>query len=128
VPDIPAFAQPFVIVLLGLGNAAHHPGDAALTISGKAKPKANPTAFYAFTPTVTHRGDRQLQFTVLNKPSWAQFGKRHGTIYGVPKLTDAGAYPDIVITVSDGESTVQLPAFSINVNPTVAAANSAGPR
>ncbi len=117
--DIPAFAQPFVVVLLGLGAAAH-PGDAAdpaLAISGKAKLTTAAAAFYAFTPTVNHGGNRDLQFTVQNKPAWASFGKRHGTLYGVPKVADAGAYSNIIITVSDGFSTVALPAFSISVAP-----------
>ena len=117
--DIPAFAQPFVVVLLGLGAAAH-PGDApdpALAISGKAKLTTAASAFYAFTPNVNHSGYRDLQFTVQNKPAWASFGKRHGTLYGVPKVADAGAYSNIVITVSDGVRTVALPAFSITVSP-----------
>jgi hypothetical protein len=119
VADIPAFAQPFVVVLLGLGAAAH-PGDApdpSLAISGKAKLTTAASTFYAFTPSVNHSGNRDLQFTVQNKPAWASFGKRHGTLYGVPKVADAGAYSNIVITVSDGRSTVALPAFSISVSP-----------
>jgi Putative Ig domain len=117
VADIPAFAQPFVVVLLGLGAAAH-PGDAPdLAISGKAKQTTAASTFYAFTPTVNHGGNRDLAFTVQNKPAWASFGKRHGTLYGVPKVADAGAYSNIIITVSDGVRTVALPAFSISVSP-----------
>jgi hypothetical protein len=121
VTEIPAFAQPFVVVLLGLGLAAHRAGDApetpVLTISGKAKATTEATSFYAFTPTVRNSGSGSLQFTVQNKPAWASLGTRHGTLYGKPKAADAGSYHDIIITVSNGETTAQLPAFSINVNP-----------
>jgi hypothetical protein len=120
VADIPAFAQPFLVVLLGLGRAAHPgevPDDPELAISGKAKLITAASTFYAFTPTVHSGGEKSLQFTVQNKPAWASFGKRHGTLYGVPKVADAGAYSNIIITVSDGVSTVALPPFSISVSP-----------
>lgn len=117
---IPAFAQPFIVALMGLGLAAHRspqPPDAVpvLTISGKATARVTPATFYAFTPTVYQSGDGVLRFGIQNKPSWASLGSRRGTLYGVPQARDAGTYSNIIITVSDGKSTAQLPAFSINV-------------
>ncbi|MEP7245608.1 MAG: putative Ig domain-containing protein [Gammaproteobacteria bacterium] len=117
--SIPAFAQPFIVALLSLGSAAHRhdaDGTPALTISGNATSRAAPATFYAFTPTVYQSGDRPLEFKVRNKPRWATFGKNHGTLFGKPGVHDVGAYSDIVITVSDGKSTVELPAFTINVS------------
>lgn len=120
--SIPAFAQPFIVALLSLGSAAHRSdheaGDPVLTISGKATAIAAPAAFYAFTPTVYQSGDRKLLFKVLNKPSWASFGRNHGTLFGKPQAQDVGAYSNIIITVSDGKSTVQLSPFTINVTAT----------
>jgi len=119
VSSIPAFAQPFIVALLSLGSAAHrHDADATptLTISGNATSRAEPAIFYAFTPTVHQSGDRKLQFKVHNKPKWASFGRNHGTLFGKPGEKDVGAYSNIVITVSDGKTTVELPAFTINVS------------
>lgn len=130
-PMPPDVSQPVIVALLGIASAHHrsnHPPDAApvLTISGQAYPRVAPTVFYAFTPTVRQSGDRKLVFTIQNKPSWASFGRRRGTLYGSPRGADAGNYPNIIITVSDGDRTVQLPAFAIRVGspiPLMAAKN-----
>jgi hypothetical protein len=73
--------------------------------------------FYAFSPTVVQVGapDSNLTFSIENKPAWASFGRRHGTLYGVPHRTDAGTYPDIRITVTDGKLVSNLQAFTIDV-------------
>jgi hypothetical protein len=76
--------------------------------------------FYAFTPTVTQRSDRALTFSIENKPAWASFGLRRGTLYGTPAMAQAGTYSNIRITVSDGLRSVTLPAFSITVSPPAA--------
>jgi hypothetical protein len=121
VPLSDAVSQPLFLVLLGLGSAGHH--DSTLHISGRAAPTAAPAAFYAFTPTVGGHSGRPLKFTIQNKPAWAAFGMRHGTIYGTPQMADAGTYSNILITVSDGVTTVTLPAFSIAVAAVSAAAD-----
>ncbi len=115
-------SQPVIVALLGIASAHHRsnqPPDAApvLTISGKAHARVAPTVFYAFTPTVHQSGDRKLLFAVLNKPSWLSFGRRRGTLYGSPQSFDVGTYTNIIITVSDGDKTVELPPFAIQVGP-----------
>lgn len=120
-----SLSQPVFLAILGLGSANQPAPDSvsSLQIEGKAAPTAAPAVFYAFTPSVTQNGSRPLQFSIENKPPWAKFGRRHGTIYGVPQVAHAGTYSNIVITVSDGINTVRLPPFSIVVSgPTVAAA------
>lgn len=124
---MPAFAQPFIVALMSVFSSPHRASQEVdttpvLTISGRATSMAAPTEFYAFTPTVHQSGDRALRFKVLNKPSWAKFGKKRGTLFGVPQSGDAGSYANIVITVSDGRTTVELPAFSIHVAAPVVAA------
>lgn len=129
-PDVSAVAQPVIIAILSLGTAGHRathdtPGPPILEISGQASPNAEAAAFYAFTPTVVQDGERKLHFSIRNKPSWARFGLKRGTLYGTPAAMNAGTYSNIVITVSDGEKTVDLPPFSITVaggSPPVAAA------
>lgn len=118
-PTSDAAAQPILVAIMSLLTSGHRSGNEAhtLTISGGPRPTAVPTVFYNFTPTVAHNSHRTLLFTIRNKPSWAAFGLRHGTLYGVPKSAHAGTYPNIVITVSDGEKTVELPPFSITVAP-----------
>jgi len=122
VPDVSSVAQPVIIAILSLGTAGHRaaqapPTEPVLEISGKAAAMAEATSFYAFTPTVTQNGERKLHFSIRNKPAWARFGIRHGTLYGTPAAMHAGTYQNIVITVSDGEKTVDLPPFSITVPP-----------
>jgi hypothetical protein len=120
VPDVSSVAQPVIIAILSLGTAGHRatqdaPTQPVLEITGQAAPTAECSTFYAFTPTVVQDGERKLHFSIQNKPSWARFGLKRGTLYGTPAEVNAGTYPNIIITVSDGEKTVDLPPFSITV-------------
>ncbi len=121
--------QPVIFALLGIVSAdqrSNHPPGPALAISGKATHSVAPAAFYAFTPTVKQRGDRKLVFTIANKPAWASFGQRRGTLYGSPHAAHSGTWSNIVITVTDGKNTVQLPAFAIQVGPRAVPVAAAG--
>jgi hypothetical protein len=112
--------QPVVVAIMSLFAAGHRspkPEGPALAISGHAAETAETAAFYAFTPDVQHQNGRKLRFSIRNKPSWASFGFKHGTLYGTPQHAQAGTYSNIIITVSDGRSSVDLPAFSITVAP-----------
>jgi hypothetical protein len=110
-------AQPIIVAIMTLLTAGHRsPNDGpSLSISGGATTSALPAAFYSFTPTVVHNGSRTLKYTIKNKPAWASFGKKYGTLYGTPSTGNVGTYPNIMISVSDGSRTVELPAFSITV-------------
>jgi putative Ig domain-containing protein len=124
VPLPSSLTQPAFLAILGLGSAGQQGADntPALHIAGKATSTVAPTVFYAFTPTVTQRAERPLKFTIENKPAWASFGLRRGTLYGTPLVANAGTYSNIRITVSDGTRSVTLPPFSITVSPPAAAA------
>ena len=116
VPAVSSVAQPVIIAILSLGSAGNAPaGEPVLEISGQAAPSVTPSTFYAFTPHVRADSGRKLHFSIRNLPSWARFGRKHGTVYGTPDTMNAGTYKNIVITVSDGEKTVDLPPFSITV-------------
>lgn len=119
-----SLTQPAFLAILGLGSAGHPGADnaPALQIEGKAASTATPAAFYAFTPTVTRHSDQPLKFSIENKPAWASFGPKRGTLYGTPLVANAGTYSNIRITVSDGTHSVTLPAFSITVAAPAAAA------
>jgi hypothetical protein len=70
---------------------------------------------YQFTPTVQGEVASELTFAVVGKPDWATFDNRSGALRGRPGPLQAGVYENIRILASDGESVVQLPAFSITV-------------
>jgi hypothetical protein len=127
VPLPSSLTQPVFLALLGLGSAGHHGNDnaPALQIAGEATSSVAPAVFYAFTPTVTRHTDQPLKFSIENKPSWASFGLKRGTLYGTPLVAHAGTYSNIRITVSDGTDSVTLPPFSITVAAPAAAAATA---
>jgi hypothetical protein len=125
VPLTSDLSQPVFLAILGMGSAGHQPVDhnaPALQIAGKATESVAPAVFYAFTPTVIQRSNKPLKFSIENKPAWASFGSRRGTLYGTPLVAQAGTYSNIRITVSDGTHSVTLPAFSITVTAPAAAA------
>lgn len=72
---------------------------------------------YSFTPATTDPGSLPLGFSIEGKPSWAMFNVGSGQLTGTPGSADVGNYANVVITVSDGQSSASLPAFTINVLP-----------
>ena len=73
---------------------------------------------YEFKPEVNDLGDGDtLVFTIENKPPWATFDPVTGTLSGTPTNADAGTFYNIVISVSDGTTTVSLPPFDLEVTP-----------
>jgi hypothetical protein len=83
------------------------------TISGTPTTQIAPKTTYNFRPTARDPEGRTLQFSIVNKPSWASFSASSGALTGYPM--SAALYSNIVIRVSDGVHTVSLPAFSIRV-------------
>lgn len=70
---------------------------------------------YGFTPTASDPNGQTLTFKIANKPAWATFSTSTGRLSGAPKAAQAGTYSSIVISVSDGQASASLPAFSIKV-------------
>ncbi len=70
---------------------------------------------YSFKPTASDADGNALGFTVQNRPTWATFSTSTGQLSGAPTTAHVGAYPSIVISVSDGKATTSLSAFTINV-------------
>ena len=73
----------------------------------------SPPVAYSFTPTASDPNGDTLTFSVTGLPAWATFNGTTGRISGTPAV--AGTFPSIVITVSDGQASASLPAFSITV-------------
>lgn len=85
------------------------------TISGTPGTTAVVGATYTFTPVANDADDDPLQFSIVNKPSWATFTEATGQLSGTPSANDVGSTSDIVISVSDGNQSTALAAFSIQV-------------
>jgi Putative Ig domain len=85
------------------------------TISGTPATSVSVGSTYRFQPTASDPNGNTLAFSITNRPNWATFNTTNGLLTGQPTLANVGAYSSIVIRVSDGISTVSLPAFAINV-------------
>lgn len=70
---------------------------------------------YDFQPVASDPDGDRLLFAVSNRPSWASFDPSSGRLSGTPGTSHVGTYDDIVISVSDGTASTQLPAFAIQV-------------
>jgi hypothetical protein len=71
---------------------------------------------YSFTPKASDANGDALTFSIANKPAWAAFSASTGSLSGTPTYAQAGAYPNIVISVSDGKAKTSLSAFTLTVN------------
>ncbi|XOV78791.1 MAG: tandem-95 repeat protein [Aestuariibacter sp.] len=89
--------------------------DVPPVISGTPDTTVVEGSSYSFTPEAADANDDELTFSISNQPSWAQFDSATGTLSGTPTDTDVGTTTGIVISVSDGNTTVSLPAFAIEV-------------
>ena len=85
------------------------------TITGSPPPSALQDTQYSFTPTASDPNGDTLAFSITNKPSWAAFDTATGRLQGTPGAGDVGTTTGIVITVSDGQASASLAAFSITV-------------
>lgn len=81
------------------------------TISGTPTTSVTVGSAYSFQPSGNDPEGATLAFSIQNKPSWATFSTSTGRLSGTP--TAAGAFANIVISVSDGANSVSLPGFTI---------------
>jgi len=104
----------FAIALLGFITAplVHA---AAPRIGGTPSATATVGVYWIFQPTAYDRDRDRLRFSIKNKPAFASFSNTTGRLAGVPSAEHTGRYDNITISVTDGRSTVSLPAFSLTV-------------
>lgn len=62
----------------------------SIYISGNPKKKIMQVEFYIFTPLVKDIERNNLQFYIKNKPNWAVFDSRTGSLSGSPVNQDVG--------------------------------------
>lgn len=92
------------------------PDNTPPTISGTPASEVLAGEAYAFRPSASDTDGDTLTFSITGKPAWATFSATTGRLSGTPTEGDVGTYDDVVISVSDGEATDSLPAFSITVD------------
>lgn len=85
------------------------------TIAGSPVTKTNAGAPYTVAPTAKDSDGDTLAFSIENRPTWATFSTATGKLSGTPTSQNAGMTANVVISVSDGKTSVALPAFSITV-------------
>lgn len=112
------------------GNATASLSAFSITVTDTADPNQAPTINgtpptsvaegenYRFTPSASDTDSTNLSFSIINRPSWASFNSSTGVLSGTPSLNDAGTTSNIRISVSDGDASASLNAFSITVNNT----------
>jgi hypothetical protein len=87
----------------------------APTISGTPAGSVTAGQPYSFLPTASDPDGDDLTFSIANRPSWASFDAATGRLSGTPATSDVGSYSNVRITVTDGEASTSLAAFSITV-------------
>ncbi|CAH9067825.1 hypothetical protein PSECIP111951_03909 [Pseudoalteromonas holothuriae] len=88
----------------------------APVISGTPPTSVNEDESYSFTPSASDNDQDTLTFSITGLPVWASFDDSTGALLGTPIEGQDGNYDNIVISVSDGQESVSLAAFSITVN------------
>jgi hypothetical protein len=114
------------VLVLALGaSAANAATNRAPTISGTPATTVAAGTKYYFRPHAWDRNRDHLTFTISGKPAWAWFSGSTGSLSGTPTTSQVGTYSNIVISVTDGQATTSLPAFSIKVTGTASTTNRA---
>jgi hypothetical protein len=92
----------------------------APTITGTPTISVDQDVAYSFIPVGedVDVGD-VLTFSITNKPTWAAFDTATGALTGTPTHDHVGTTTDIVISVSDGTLSTDLPAFNLEVVETI---------
>lgn len=106
--QLSAALPPFTIDVVNVNDAPVITGTPLTNVMGRSN--------YSFVPTATDPDvGSTLVFSISNKPSWATFNTSTGALTGTPQNNQAGIYANIVLTVTDGQLSASLPAFSITV-------------
>lgn len=72
---------------------------------------------FSFMPTASDADNDFLEFSVTNKPAWAQFNVETGELTGAPTDAHVGSTSDITITVTDGRDQRSIGPFKIKITP-----------
>jgi hypothetical protein len=92
------------------------PANSPPTISGTPMTTLRVGENYSFQPVASDPDGDTLSFSIQNRPAWATFSTATGRLSGTPAAGDVGQFSNVRISVSDGNASAQLNAFSIAVN------------
>jgi hypothetical protein len=112
VSQLPAFR----IEVVSSANVPPPGTNRSPTIAGTPATGATVGQVYSFSPVGDDPDDDSLTFFITNKPRWATFTSATGELRGTPTSNDVGTTSNIVISVSDGNASAALAAFSVTVN------------
>ncbi len=125
--DVGTYRNIFIAAFDGYGNAIlppfaltvrSAPAAEGVRISGTPPRSVSAGERYSFKPLASSTAGRTVSYSVRNKPAWAAFSIATGLLSGTPSGAQAGTYPGIVISATDGKASAALPAFSVAVNAT----------
>jgi hypothetical protein len=85
------------------------------TISGTPPTTAVAGSGYSFQVQASDPDGDRLTYGAINLPAWLGINTANGTLTGTPSSTQVATYRNIVLSVTDGNTTVSLPAFTITV-------------
>lgn len=85
------------------------------SISGTPTTTAVAGSLWQFQPSASDADGDTLTFTASGLPAWLGINAQTGRLAGTPDESDVGTSGSIILTVSDGEASASLPAFSIAV-------------
>lgn len=115
---LPVLSLVFLALCSTTSHAAYRWRNHAPTISGTPVTSVASGSAYSFQPTASDRDGNSLRYSIQNLPGWAAFNTTTGNLSGTPAASNAGAYSNIVISVSDGRAIASLAAFNITVTAT----------
>jgi hypothetical protein len=84
-------------------------------ISGTPIALAAVNQLYVFRPLATDPEGDELEYGVVNLPSWLSFDSLSGTVSGIPAVDNVGTYNNIWVSVTDGFNVTALGPFSVEV-------------
>ena len=91
------------------------PTNSPPTISGTPDSVVTRDQAYDFTPIASDPDGDTLSFSISSTPAWASFDPLTGNLSGTPGEVDIGMTTGITISVSDGEVSVSLAPFDLEV-------------
>ena len=89
--------------------------NSAPVISGSPPSAITIGQTYTFIPNASDPDGDPLTFSIVNRPTWANFDTVTGELSGPTFLGNEGDYADIVISVTDGRTSTSLRQFSVSV-------------
>lgn len=87
----------------------------APSISGNPPSAVLAGEAFSFTPDASDPDGDNLTFSIENRPGWATFDTRTGTLSGTPTMANIGSFNGIRISVSDAQESASMPDFSVEV-------------